>query len=148
MTGEGVTVREVAGSLGEGLIDLVRDDGCTDGAVTTGHTLGARDHVGDVAIRVAGKHFTDTTECTNNLVRNHEDVVLVADLAHALHVSGRWCERATGVLNGLKEDSCNSVGAFELNHFFDAVCCPLTECVEVIGVLFSAVEVGVRNAES
>ena len=73
--------------------------------------------------------------------------MLVADFTNTLHVSRRWSKRTTRVLNGLEEDSCNSVSSFELNHFFNAVRSPLSECVEVISMLFGAVEVGVGHTE-
>jgi len=71
--------------------------------------------------------------------------VSVADFTHPLEVSRRRREAATGVLDGFKEDGCDSVGTFELNSFLDPVGGPDAERLFVIGVVGGAVEVGVRN---
>ena len=148
---EGVAVVEGGVALGEGLKKPVAGDHRTDGGITTGHSFGAGDDVGNVVEGITGEHFADAAKGTNNFIADEKHIVLVTNFSNPLEVTGGWGETATGVLNRLEEDRSDSICAFKLDHFFNSVRCPLTK-------LFfgspgethfgGAVIVGVRNAEA
>ena len=65
--------------------------------------------------------MADAAEGADDLVADEQHVVLVADLAHPLEVSGRRREASAGVLHRLEEDRGDGLGALELDHLLDAV---------------------------
>ena len=83
------------------LEQAVAHDHRADGRVARRHALGRGDHVRDDAEAGHREHLADAAEGADRLVGDEQHVVLVADLAHALEVSGRRREAAAGVLNGL-----------------------------------------------
>ena len=121
MPAEGVAVVERRRAVTERLVDLVAHDGRADRRVARGHRLGAGDHVGHVAVGVAGEHVADAAEGADHLVRDQQHVVLVADLAHPLEVAGRRREAAARVLHRLEEDGRDGLGALEQDHLLDPV---------------------------
>ena len=55
--------------------------------------------------------MTDPSETGDHLIGAEQDPVPVTELAHALEVAGRRCERAAGVLNRLHDHHRHRVGA-------------------------------------
>ena len=152
MPAEGVAVVERRRAVPERLVDAVADDRRADRGVAARHPLGAGDHVGHVAVLVAGEHVADAAEGADDLVADEQHVVLVADLAHPLEVAGRGREASAGVLHRLEEDRGDRLGALEQDHLLDAVRGPDAELGSVAcpdeAHLLGAVVVGVRHAEA
>ena len=139
-------MREVVVPRLERLEQPVAGDHRADRGVARGHALGAGDDVGLVAEVVAGEHLAEPAEGADDLVGDQQHVVLVADLADPLEVSGRRREAAAGVLHRLQEDGGDRVGALDLDGLADLVGGPAAERLEVVAqVLRGAVEVGVGH---
>ena len=115
--------------------------------VAGGDALGAGDHVGLVAVALGAEHVTQPAEGADDLVGDQQYVVLVADLADPLEVSGRRREAAAGVLHRLQEDRGDRLGALVLDGDGDLVGGPQAELLLVVLEVRRAVVVGVRDPE-
>ncbi len=104
VTAPGVPVREVRRARAERLEEPVAGDHHPERGVAARDALGGGDDVGDVVEVVTREHRADPAERADRLVRDEEDVVLVADLADPLEVAGGRREAAAGVLDRLSED--------------------------------------------
>ena len=120
----GVAVEERVGAVLERFEQAVTGDHGSHGGVAAGHALGAGDDVRRNSEAIHRKHVADPAECSDGFVGDHQDVVLIADLAHALEVSGWGRKAAPGVLNRLNEHCSHAVRSFELDGLGDAVCRP------------------------
>ena len=107
--------RKRGGVVEERLGEAVADHHAAQRRVAGGDALGERDHVGLVAVALAAEHVAEAAERGDDLVADEQDVVLVADLAHALPVAVGWGERAAGVLHRLHEHRGDAVGALHLD---------------------------------
>ena len=133
MPGERVAVGKAHLPVREGLVDAVAHDGRAERRVSARHGLRARDHVGHVAVCVAGEPLADAAEGADDLIADQQHVVPVADLPHALEVPGRGREASARVLHRLEEDRRDRLGPFEEDHLLDAVRRPSAEALEVVG---------------
>ena len=94
MAGVGVAVEELDGMLGAGgvglhhlLVDAVRADHAAQRNHTVGDALGEVQHVGHHAIEIGAKGRAQAAKAGDDLVKDQQDAVLVANLAQALQVS-------------------------------------------------------------
>ena len=124
---------------------LARDHGA-EGCVARRHALRAGDDVGRHPEPVHCEHIADAAKAGDGLVRDHEHVVFVADLAYALEVAGGRREAAARILHRLDEHGSNAVGALKLDGLGDAVGCPQAKGLLVAPVLVGgAIEVRIRH---
>src|SRR5580658_8946901 len=135
MAGEGEAVGEAGLALQEGLHQSVTGDHRPQRGIPAGQTLGHRDDVRLVVITNGAEPFTETSESADDLVRHEENTVEVADLPHPGEITRRWCQTATGVLDGLEVDGRHGVGAFAFYGPTDLVRRPASEGLEVVPVL-------------
>ena len=68
---------------------------------------------------IDGEPFAGAAEAGHDFVGDHQDAVLVAELAHALHVAVGRNEDAVGADDRLKDERGDGVRAFELDGLFD-----------------------------
>ena len=68
---------------------------------------------------VYGEPLAGASKAGHNLVRNHQNAVLVADFAHALDVAVRRHKDSIRAGNRLQDKSRDRLWSFELDHFFD-----------------------------
>src|SRR4051794_25580283 len=85
---ERVAVGEHRALLEERLHQLVAGDHRAEWGVTGGDALGAGDHVRLVPVALRAEHVAEAAERADDLVGDEQHVVLVADLADPLEVSG------------------------------------------------------------
>src|SRR4051794_25963116 len=88
----------------------------TQWRVGRGDALGGRDDVRRDAVEVRGKQGPQAAETTYDLVHDHEDAGLVADLADALEVviHGRRYASAR-ILDRFHDDAGDRFGAFKFD---------------------------------
>jgi hypothetical protein len=115
--------------------------------VAGGQALGGGDDVGRVVVLQPTEVLAEAAEAADHVVRDHQDVVAVADLADPLEVSGRRREAAAGVLHRLEEDGGDGVRALELDRLGDPVGRPDAELLGAHRLVGAAVVVGVRHPE-
>src|SRR3954451_20692542 len=132
--GEGVRALE------ERLDDRVGRDDRAHRGVRAREALGRRDDVRLVAVLLGAEVVAEAAERADDLVGDHQDVVLVADLADALEVALGRREAAAGVLDRLHDHGGDRLGALELDAVRDRL-------GEVLGAVAGrqAVEVRVRD---
>src|SRR3954449_6897021 len=132
--GEGVRALE------ERLDDRVGRDDRAHRRVRAREALGRRDDVRLVAVLLGAEVVAEAAERADDLVGDHQDVVLVADLADALEVALGRREAAAGVLDRLHDHGGDRLGALELDPVRDGL-------GEVLGAVArrQAVHVRVRD---
>mmetsp|Transcript_73900 Transcript_73900/g.229217 ORF Transcript_73900/g.229217 Transcript_73900/m.229217 type:complete len:427 (-) Transcript_73900:562-1842(-) len=86
-----------------------------------GQALGAREDVGDDALEVLEREeLAGTAEARHHLVGDHEDAVLGAQRADALHVANSWDEHPSRAWDALEHDSGDGVWALGDNLLLEA----------------------------
>src|SRR3954466_8949628 len=133
-------VSEGVRPLEERLDDAVGRDDRAHRRVGAREALGRRDDVGLVAVLLGAEVVAEAAERADDLVGDHQDVVLVADLANALEVALGRREAAAGVLDRLHDHGGDRLGALELDPVRDGL-------GEVLGAVArrQAVHVRVRD---
>src|SRR5215813_9745910 len=101
------------------LCDVMPHANCAEWQVAAGQTLRHADQVGDNLPVIDGEPLTCAAKPGHDFVGNHQDSVLVAELAHTLHVAVGWNEDSIRAHNSLEDKSCDGMRAFELNDFLD-----------------------------
>ena len=142
MAAERRAVGERGGALAERLEDLVGGDHRPHRDVGAGQGLGGRDDVGLVAVALAAEVVAETAPRADHLVADQQDVVLVADLAHALEVALLRRDAAAGVLQRLEDHGRDRLGTVELDLVADLLGGP-----ERVAVLGPVVLVRVRRVD-
>ena len=87
--------------------------------VAGSESLGHADQVGNDFPVIDGEPFARAAEAGHDFVGDHQDAVLVAELANALQVAIGRNQNAVGADHGLENEGGDGVRAFELNDFFD-----------------------------
>ena len=113
------------GTLGERRRDAVRDDDAAERHVAGVHALGEGDEVRGHAPVVDGEPLADAAEADHDLVGDHEDPVLVAELAHAGQVAVRRDQHAVGPHHRLEHDGGDGGRALHLHDGAQVVERPL-----------------------
>jgi len=145
-------VREPVRVAEERLGQAITHDHCAGRNVAGRHALGARDDVRLVAVPLGAEVFTEPAERADHLVRDEQDVVLVADFPDPLEVSRRRREAASGVLDRLEKNARDGFRALELNGLGDPVGGPASErffvgAVRAGGAGWRPVEIRVGHAQ-
>ena len=91
-------------------------------------SLRHRDHVGHDAPVLDRKPLAGPAEPAHDLVGDHQDAVLVAERAHALHVAVGRNEDAVGAGHRLEDERGDRVRTFELDHLFEIAQSALGRC--------------------
>ena len=76
---------------------------------------------GAIVVALGAEPLAQASPGADHLVGDHQHVVLIADLAHALEVPLRWGEATAGVLDRLEDHGGDGVGALELDPRGDRV---------------------------
>ena len=92
VAGIGVAMEKLDGMLGRvgvhhRVVDEVAADHATQRDHAIGHRFGKVQHVGHHAVIVGAKVHAQTAKAGDDLVKNQQDAVLVANLAQALHIA-------------------------------------------------------------
>ena len=145
MAAERETVQEGIGPVQERLHEPVVDEQRSKWGVATGQALGARDHVGLVAVTVRSEPGAQPAKGADDLVRDQQDAVPVADLPHPLEVAGWRREAAPRVLDRLQKHGRHRVGPLHHDVPLNVVRRPPAERHRVVAVLHGPVEVGVGD---
>jgi hypothetical protein len=87
--------------------------------IARGEALGHRNEVRHDLPVVDGEPLAGAAETGHHFIGDHQYAVLVAELAYALHVAVGWNENAVGAGDGLENEGCDGLRAFELDDFFD-----------------------------
>ena len=140
MAGEGEAVGEGGVALHERLGDAVVGDHRAHRRVGRGQRLGDGDDVRLVAEAFAAEVVAEPAPGADHLVGDHQHVVAVADLAHALEVALGRDEAAAGVLHRLDDHRGDGLRPLEDDPLLDRVRRP-----ERVTVVRPAVEVGVGD---
>jgi hypothetical protein len=77
----------LVGGILDGLEHVFLRDDSTAGGGSVGETLGTGDHIGGNVKLDGGKGTAESAEAGDDLVKDQQDVVLVADLSDALQVA-------------------------------------------------------------
>ena len=120
--------------------DRVGGDQGAHRRVGRGQRLGDGDDVGHVAEAFAAEVVAEPAPGADHLVGDHQHVVAIADLAHALEVAVGRDDAAAGVLHRLEDHRGDRLGALELDPLLDRGRRP-----ERVAVLRPAVDVGVGD---
>ena len=102
-------VREHRGLAHERIHHPVRRDNRADGGVGGREALRARHDVGPDVVALGAEPVAEPAEGCDDLVGREQDVVAVADLAHAAPVALGWREAAAGVLHRLHVDEADGL---------------------------------------
>lgn len=94
----------------ERLGNVLVDGNGAERGVGRGDALGHGDNVGHDAEVVNGEPLAAAAEARHDLVRDHYDVVLSADRAHALEVALGGDDDAVGASHGLEDHGRDVVG--------------------------------------
>ena len=78
-----------------------------------GHRLGKVQHVGHHAVIVGAKVHAQAAKTGDDLVKNQQDAVLVANLAQALHIALGWDVPASAARNRLHDHSGDVAGVVQ-----------------------------------
>ena len=116
----GVTVKELDGVLGtagvgvhHGVVDTVATDHAAQRNHAVGHALGKVQHVGHNAVIVGAEVGAHAAKACDDLVKNQQDAVLVADLAQALEVALRRQVPAGAARHRLNDHSGDVAGVMQ-----------------------------------
>jgi hypothetical protein len=82
-------------------------------------SLGHANQIGYYLPVIDREPLTGSSEASHHFIGDHQDSVLVAELAHASEISIGWNENAVGSSHGLKNESGDRLRPFELDGFFD-----------------------------
>ena len=121
MSAEGDPVREHRGRAQERLHHLVGRDDSADRRVGGGEALRHRHDVRPDVVALRAEPVAEAAEGGDDLVRGEQDVVAVADLAHALPVARRRREAAARVLHRLHVDETDRVRAHGEDRLLELV---------------------------
>ena len=100
--------------------DLFRHQRRADREIGRGDALGHRHQVGLHAPVARSAPVSGASEAADHLVRDHQDAVAGADLAHQFHEAGIGHQHAAGAQDRLHDEGGDGVGAleFDLVHQF------------------------------
>src|SRR5258708_10206239 len=87
--------------------------------IAGGQSLSHRDQVRDNLPVIDGKPRAGAAEAGHDFVSDHQDAVLVAQLAYSFEVAVGRDENSIGPDHGFEDERSNGVWAFELDGFFD-----------------------------
>ena len=130
------------GALLERVGDGLADDDAAQRHVARVDALGEADEVGGHVPVVDGEPFAAAPEAGHDLVADHHDAVLVAQVPHALEVAGRRHQDAVGADDGLEHDGGDGVRALDHDHIGEVLQGPRGLLGLVGGVEGRAVGVG------
>ena len=82
-------------------------------------SLGHAEQIGNNLPVIDGEPLAGAAEARHDFVGDHQDAVLVAELAHAFEISIGRNENAVGAGHRLEDEGGDGLRAFELNGFFD-----------------------------
>src|SRR6185295_7182344 len=95
--------------------DPLADEDAAERHVPGGDALGEGDHVGLDAVALRGPPLSGSAEAGDDLVRDEEDVVLLAQRADGTPVALGRRDHATGADDGLAEE-CRDLAAALVEH--------------------------------
>ena len=99
--------------------DLVRDDHAAERDVSRVHALGETDEVRRDAPVLDREPLAAAAEPGHHLVGDQHDAVAVAEIPHALQVSGRWHEDPVRAHDRFEDHRRDVVWPLEHHHFVE-----------------------------
>ena len=121
MAAEGDPVREHRPLVEERLHHPVGREHRSDRRIGGRETLRAADQVGPDVVALGREPVADAAEAGDHLVGGEQDVVAVAELAHAAPVAGGGDEGAARVLDGLHVDEADRLGPHREDRALEVV---------------------------